>query len=544
MKRSSLVSILVSGLILAWLVALLPTPVHAAEGLVTDPSEGKIGDIISVYGFSFSANSVVTVYLSSQEAEVGERIDEAVTAYQQVALAIIDSHGSFEEDYNFSIPDALIYGPDSEDVHDGDYYLYATYGGNSYIVAIAEITITDGSISLNVTEGIVGTEVEVSGLGLRPNQAITIKFDEEAIGIADGDSQTDDNGDFSCTVIIPPSSTGEHIITAVDESGDTPQAAFSVNPWLALEPAAQLTGEPVLFTGTGFNKRAAITINLEGNAVETTPQMLTSDHYGSFEGSFIVPVCGSYGARLLEVMEGGESTLTVPLTVLGGITLSPATSPTSPGHVGMELAVTGSGFEVGGSVTVSYANNGEPVVIDTVSSYDGSFRLEFIIPPGPSGSHELTASDGISTGIAVFVLEELPPPNPAPLTAEGGDNGQTTVRFDWDDVSDDSGVSYDLQIGLDIDCSVILVNESGLEASEYTLSEALTEVLAEAGKEAYYWRVKAVDGAGNESQWSYPRLFFVGFSPAEAPSWLWYSLGGAVALVLGIVGLWLWKRRA
>jgi len=115
---------------------------------------------------------------------------------------------------------------------------------------------------------------------------------------------------------------------------------------------------------------------------------------------------------------------------------------------------------------------------------------------------------------------------------------------DWNDVSDESGVSYDLQIGLDIEFSVILVDESGLGASNYTLTEALTKVLAEAGKEAYYWRVKAVDGAGNESQWSYPRLFFVGFSPSETPAWLWHGLGGGIALVLGIIGIWLWKRRA
>ena len=48
-------------------------------------------------------------------------------------------------------------------------------------------------------------------------------------------------------------------------------------------------------SGAGFARRGTITITLDGKKVTTTPLPLSADHYGSFEGSFLVPASGSYG---------------------------------------------------------------------------------------------------------------------------------------------------------------------------------------------------------------------------------------------------------
>ncbi|GAI85241.1 unnamed protein product, partial [marine sediment metagenome] len=53
-----------------------------------------------------------------------------------------------------------------------------------------------------------------------------------------------------------------------------------------------------------------------------------------------------------------------------------------------------------------------------------------------------------------------------------------------------------------------------------------------------------VDGALNESGWTYPRIFYIGFSWSSLPPWALYVLGVVAAAVLGILGYWLWNKRA
>jgi hypothetical protein len=542
MKHSRIGLILVLAIILSLLIPLLTTPALAASHLSVYPREGKIGDKFTGSGSGFLKNGVVLIYLSSQEVEPGDEIDEDITAYQQLTTAVTDDSGNFTQHYGFTLPDALTQGEDKEDVHDGDYYIYAVNAGSRYVEAITTISIINGSISLDIEEGTVGTEVEVSGQELRPNQSIAIIYDEDFIDITGGDSQTDDNGDFACTVIIPPSAAGDHIISALDESGDTPEAIFTIKPKITIEPAEQHTGEAVQVSGSGFGNRQVITFILDDKEVETSPLLLTTDHYGSFESSFIVPAYGGYGAKELEVRDDLNNKATTQMTIWGGIDLSPATTPASPGYVGMELTVRGAGFSVGAAVTISYDNNGEEILIDTLTAPDGAFRTEFIVPPGPAGSHNVIASDGTSTATAVFTMESQPPLSPAPLIPEVAGTSQAAAYFDWSDVSDDSGLSYNLQVALDADFNAIVLDKSGIEASEYTLTEE--EKLEADGKEDYYWRVKAVDGALNESQWTHPRLFYIGPGLAALPVWLWYIVGGIGIIVVGTLGFWLRGRKA
>jgi hypothetical protein len=69
--------------------------------------------------------------------------------------------------------------------------------------------------------------------------------------------------------------------------------------------------------------------------------------------------------------------------------------------------------------------------------------------------------------------------------------------FDWGDVSDPSGVSYNLQVDDDADFSRPIISKEEVAQSTYTLAEG--EALS---KGTYYWRVKAVDGAGNTAGWT------------------------------------------
>ena len=81
-----------------------------------------------------------------------------------------------------------------------------------------------------------------------------------------------------------------------------------------------------------------------------------------------------------------------------------------------------------------------------------------------------------------------------------------------------------------------------MTVSEYTLPKA--EKLAAVKEESpYYWRVKAIDSAANESEWSEPNSFYVGGASA-LPKWAIYTLIGVGVLFIGFLVFWLRRRTA
>jgi PGF-pre-PGF domain-containing protein len=110
--------------------------------------------------------------------------------------------------------------------------------------------------------------------------------------------------------------------------------------------------------------------------------------------------------------------------------------------------------------------------------------------------------------------DTVPPPTPSLVSPASGANiTDNTPLFDWSDVSDPSGVTYDMSIARDAGFASIALQKTGLTASTYELTPA--EALA-AG--AYYWRARAVDGAGNIGSWSENWSFTVSIAPPTPPS--------------------------
>ncbi|MDH5696718.1 MAG: hypothetical protein OEZ00_09015, partial [Dehalococcoidia bacterium] len=412
------------------------------------------------------------------------------------------------------------------------------------ISAVATFTVIGGEIWLDPEEGTVGSEVKISGEELRQNQEITVTYEGDEVDIISGDTETDGDGQFTCTVVIPDSIAGIHTMTVTDVSGNKPEAEFTVKPKITLEPAQQVAGREVIVTGTGFGDEKLITINLDGDKTPTTPVLIYTNYHGSFSGSFLAPSLASSTtvnveageAVLGRIIEGAEA----QLTIVGGIRLDPITSPDSPGYVGMELAVRGSGFIADAEVTITYSINGEVIpVAKAKTNVNGNFSASFTVPPSVAGSHVITVTIGTSTLTSTFTMESQAPPMPAPLLPGVTDTVAAEAYFDWEEVTDPSGVSYTFQVALDADFTAIVLEEKGLPRSEYTATEGKLESKE---KKAYYWRVKAVDGAFNEGEWSLPWLFYVGFSPTSISGWVWYIFYVLGALLLGILGFWLRKR--
>jgi hypothetical protein len=126
----------------------------------------------------------------------------------------------------------------------------------------------------------------------------------------------------------------------------------------------------------------------------------------------------------------------------------------------------------------------------------------------PAGAYywRVEAIDGVgntagwtdSFSFTIVTLDTTAPPKPSLQSpANGEKTSDTTPTFDWSDVSDPSGANYSLQMDDNADFSSPIISKEELAQSTYTLAEG--EALS---KGTYYWRVKAVDGAGNTAGWT------------------------------------------
>ncbi|MFC1977369.1 IPT/TIG domain-containing protein [Chloroflexota bacterium] len=609
-------------LVLALLVATVPAAPVLAQTLDITQKQCKIGEKVDVWSGGLNLQARVVVYLSDEAANPGKLIDTDVLNYEEVVTsvnAITNPVG--EVTFSFLVPSKLTSGAVQKTVRGGTYYVYLTYFPLKNIVAVDSFVVeSTGGITLDPEEGVVGTEVEISGEGFDGREDITVEYDDDEVDIENGDDSTDSSGDFDCTILLPESAAGVHTITVIGGDSEIEASAeFTVEPKITIAPASGTTGDTITVNGTGFgdelefsiflgddkvvadeetNRKgsfqvtfavpskaagsydieaededgnsykvaftvAASSISLSstsghaGNQVTVSgsgfqaskPITITFDNEtvatpstdasGKFSATFTVPVRAT-GSYQVKVSSDSGNPLTASYSIGISATITPTTSAAAPGYVGTEVTINGVGFVPNSTLTVTYAGTKvATAVVDT----NGNFSATFDAPAGSAGQYAIIATDGTNSQQFPFVMESTPPPIPAPLKPEMGIKADAEAYFDWEDVADDSlPVTYTLQIATENFSADSIVLEKKLTESEYTITKE--ERLKSAGKDApYYWRVRAVDGAGNEGDWSGTGSFSVGstFSLSQATI---YTLLGIGSLLLFAFGFWLGRKTA
>jgi len=532
-KYNRFLRTLAVAVILSLLMFAVPaTPALAAvETLEVFPTTGEVGDSVGVVGNDFQFPGTFFIYFSSQWAKAGDFIDEDVTAYEKVrTVSTTEASGYFNTDFDHGVPDRLTDGDDEEDVHSGYYYVYAA-DSDDEIIAAAEFTVRGAE--LDPTEGPVGTEVEIDGIGFQENRGIVVEYDGSSLDIVSGDEETDDYGEFnSTTVIVPESTAGDHTIRV--KAYYIVEVDFTVEPTLTISQTSGVVGEEVTAIGTGFGYNKSVTITFSGIEVATDE----TNEDGSFETAFEVPEVGP-GTYEVKARDKSNNEGSTAFTITTNLAISPVTTADSPGYVGQSVTVSGAGFKPSWQITVTYAST--PVVFTTTSLEDGSFSYTFEVPPSGAGAHTITATDGTNSMQIVFFMESTPPGIPLPLLPNLDEKAEPEAYFDWESVTDDSEpVTYDLQVAADADFTNILVNKTELTTSEYTLTEG-EKLESTSEEEPYYWRVGAVDAASNASDWSGAGTFYVGFS-FHMQGWLLYTLIGIGVIGVFFLGFWLGRR--
>jgi len=166
----------------------------------------------------------------------------------------------------------------------------------------------------------------------------------------------------------------------------------------------------------------------------------------------------------------------------------------------MKVEATGLGFGTSAPINLTYGDGAARAT--AVANAAGSFRLEFSVPKSNHGDQLVRVQDENGNEARVtFVVESTPPEAANLLSPKNGARGGILGGFrpapKWAPVNDPSGASYTLQIDTNPDFSNPRLEKTGLVSPSYALTK---EEGLPRGK--YYWRVKAVDGASNESPWS------------------------------------------
>lgn len=248
--------------------------------------------------------------------------------------------------------------------------------------------------------------------------------------------------------------------------------------------------------------------------------------------SFTIPEA-EYGVHYIQFRQL-RRVVTFQFLVKPSLKVSPASArPTST------ITIIGQGFfaKAGGKLTF----DGKTTNLTIITNDVGSFTTEFTIPAAATGEHEVAVSTEYPIASASAKLEVLPtanvtndipdvpaketgtqanatehdspqplpdttsPPRPGPLSPMGhrfGLVGTQTVSFMWSGVSDPISITYTLEVADNHEFLPTrpIMRKTGLTETSCTLDIT---------PGTYYWRVKAVDGADNESEWSYVPYEFV-----------------------------------
>jgi len=501
------------------------TPVQAnpGEDISLSATEGCVGDKITVHGKGFLHDKTVDVYY-----------DDVPQATTTVEGGTCDTRGKFT--VSFTIPECC----------QGRYTVYAE--DTSDRSATAYFTVNPG-ITLDTNSGRVGDEIEVSGGGF-PCEAsgINIRYyrDDDSYVDFPVATEADEDGSWEEGFSVPASAAGGHTIDAYYDDdkhtlSEVREASFAVQPGIALNPDSGCVGDIIAVSGTGFESDADIELRHDDGKFGE----YYADEYGSWGTvSFTIPE-GSKGSHVIEAFYSGSSMAIASATFdLGaGIALQPATTLSSPGHVGQTFSVTGKAFDPYVAVSISYQNKTTQDFADA----NGNLPAVTFVAYGKYGEQYVNASyNGNTARSAIFYMEGDIPDAPwlnAPVGVSVGFFGSFVGRicptFTWSNVTDPSGIaSYDLEI-YDGDNSAISIS---IPIEDLTLYGDIV-AYALPGEYAlsygsYHWKVRAIDGAENEGNWAEAKSFRSGLLPQ------WAMATVAMALFLAIIiGVAIFIRR-
>jgi hypothetical protein len=487
-------------------IALPSLPAQAAcvpYGIELSPKSGVPGTDLTVYGHDFTAGKLVDIYY-----------DGTRTATNRT-----DANGEFT--LTFTVPEGC----------KGQYQVLADL---RYATADAYFTVKPG-LMVSPEKGPVGTNVTVEGQGFAKNeQGIELRYYlNDNYETMESDIVANARGSWETSFQIPLCTRGEHKLDAQGAKTklyEVRDATFRVTAQISIDKSSGIVGQSITMTGSRFAvDEKGIQILFDG---ETALAGINADGQGYWEESFKVPEmpAGTYDVTAQGTVTHKEDVIALSFEIKPSIVLSP-----NAGHVGTDLTVAGRGFAASEECVIMYDSSQKATA---TTSDKGSFDVSFIVPESPYGEHRVAAGyAGENHANAIFTMESDAPDIPELISPwkrswVGLIGGNVTPTLQWSEVSDLSGVRYNLQIAASANVTATgefvkpLFSIRGLVTTNYTLNA--TQALPYG---TYYWIVQAVDRAGNAGNWTEDYSFRAGLLPR------WGFIAAIVAIVVLIGAL-------
>lgn len=329
---------------------------------------------------------------------------------------------------------------------------------------------------------------------------------------------------------IPEAKYGLHYVEFYRESRPDEKAVvlqFNVKPRLEIIPPQAAPGAKVTVKGTGFPAGGGGAVSYDGKATDIA---IVTSEAGTFTAEFTVPntIAGEHKfvANSPKLFNDSAS---VTMKVIPAVSIDPKQP-----DIGAEATITGTGFAASSVVQIKY--DSKSVADSPTTDENGSFSYTFKVPDSSAKTHKVTAEDGAGNSILLNLsLESTPPSKTTPVSPRAerfGWLGDETVTFTWTTVTDISGITYTIEVAEDLNFFPL---KPGMK--KVGLTQPNCTMAMKAG--TYYWRVRSVDGAGNESEWAIsPYAFNVGFFS----TWV-LVIAGLVCLLIFILLLRAFFRR-
>jgi len=392
----------------------------------------------------------------------------------------------------------------------------------------ATFTVTHKA-GINKTSGQAGDEVTVSGTGFAANAHVDVTFAGMKVDLGVVSAMTNGKGSFSFKFNVPIIEEGSHdVVIKVGTASVT--KTFTTDMEMTITKETGKAGDKVSITAFGFAPKKSVIIRF-GESVLSVDA--TTSAAGFLNVEFTVPAVAD-GVYPVSVEVAGIN-LIRNFTVSAEVTLTPVS-----GKAGSGVAITGSGFGSVKPLILTWDGKALEGSSGLVTTAEGTFSISFNAPLVTGGIYTIGISDGTVSKSVEFTVEPSAPSTPQPISPSMAGKEKGNVTFKWGPVSYDTmAFTYQLQVSHDSTFASVIIDKTGLTATEYTLAKA--EKLEKSTDAPYYWRIRTVDEAGNTSPWSGAGHFTYG---GGWPAWLTWVLIGLGVVILGLLAFWIGRRIA
>ena len=355
--------------------------------ITVTPGQGPQGGLVTVHGTGFTVSST----LASLDFD-GVAISGCASGSPST-----DATGAFS--CSFAVPG----GTTTSTVTATD------ANGQS---ALGAFTVTVPAISVTPGHGPVGSPVDVRGTGFSVSTMLeSLTLDGIAItSCTSGTLTANSTGVFSCTFLVPSGTSGT-TVRATDIGGQYGTDSFQVTTEsILITPSMGPVAAPFVITGTGFTASEGVRVTFGALPISPTTSPgctdgtpngaeVTTSAAGSFSCTFVVP-SGSPGDN--DVVATDVFTDTTSNSELFVVTVPTIVVTPSQGPIGGDFSVTGTGFTVSSTATVSFSGVLQSPEDCSVGSSSGSsittnatgtFVCTFDVPTEGPSSYPVVATD-------------------------------------------------------------------------------------------------------------------------------------------------------